>query len=380
MRDGKRQLVVVGAGFAGLACARAAAARGVETTVIEAQPGPGHRVRTTGILVKEAADAWDVPRGLTKKIHGVRLYAPSMRWIDFERTGYYFLATETSDLMGWWAREAARHGVEIRWDVRFEGAEELEDGSLWLTGNGFRCDYLVGADGARSRVAQARGLDANSRYLVGLEMECVGLDGVDDDRLHVFLDGELAPGYIAWVVPGTSCYQVGLACRSPHRPDPERLMATVSRVFDTHHMTVIGHRSGRIPVGGPLRRIGDRRCLLVGDAAGWVSPLTAGGIHSAIEWSRQAGVAVADHLLDDGPLPHRVLRHRVPSYGLKRWLRWTADRMPANALYNHLLDNPVLRQAARLIFFHHRGVMSREAWIEWWRQGRRPNNSLQVRG
>ncbi len=367
MRDGKRQLVVVGAGFAGLSCARAAASRGVETTVLDAQPGPGHRVHTTGILVKEAADAWDVPRRLTKKIRGVRLYAPSMRWIDLERTGYYFLATETPDLMAWWAQESARHGVEIRWDVPFSGAEELHDGSLWLTGHGFRCDYLVGADGARSTVAKARGLDTNSRYLVGLELECVGLGGVADDRLHVFLDKELAPGYIAWVVPGTSCYQVGLACRQPHRPDLERLMATVSQVFDISNMTVIGHRAGRIPVGGPLPRIGDRHSLLVGDAAGWVSPFTAGGIHTAIELGRQAGVAVADYLLDKGPLPHRVMGRRVPSWTFKRWLRWTADRMPANALYDTVLGSPILRQAARLVFFHHRGIMSRDAWAELWR-------------
>ncbi len=258
MRDGRRQLVVIGAGFAGLACARAAAQRGVETTVLEAQPEPGHRVRTTGVLVKEAADAWDVPRSLTRKIHGVRLYSPSLDWVDLERPGYYFLATETGALLAWWAREAARHGVEVCWDVPFSGSQDVSDGTVWLLGQGFGCEYLVGADGARSTVARDRGLDANQELLSGFELECVGLGGVAEDRLHVFLDSELAPGYIAWIVPGTSCYQVGLACRHPHRPDPEALIASLSRRFDTRHLTVLGHRCGWIPVGGPLRRIGDR--------------------------------------------------------------------------------------------------------------------------
>ncbi|HOC44554.1 MAG TPA: FAD-dependent oxidoreductase [Thermoanaerobaculales bacterium] len=365
MRDGRRQLVVIGAGFAGLACARAAAQRGVEVAVLEAQPAPGHRVSTTGILVKEAADAWDVPRSLTRKIHGVRLYSPSLDWVDLERSGYYFLATETADLLAWWAREAARHGVEVRWDERFSGSQDLPDGTLWLLGQGYGCEFLVGADGARSAVARDRGLDANRELLHGLELECLGLGGVAEDRIHVFLDSELAPGYIAWIVPGTSCYQVGLACRHPQRPDPERLVAALSRRFDTRDMTVLGHRSGWIPVGGPLRRIGDARSLLVGDAAGWVSPLTAGGIHTAIEWGRLAGIAVADHLLDGGPLPHLALRRSLPSFHCKRWLRWAIDLELPNPLYDRLLASPLMRQVARLVFFHHRGVMSRDAWREW---------------
>ncbi len=360
-----RRLVVIGAGFAGLACARAAAARGVETTVLEAQPAPGHRVRTTGILVKEAADAWDVPRSLTRKIHGVRLYSPSLDCVDLQRTGYYFLATETGELLGWWAREAARHGVEIRWGVPFRGARSQPDGALRIDGHGIRCRYLVGADGARSAVAADRGLDLNRDFLLGLEVECLGIGGVDDDRLHVFLDSELAPGYIAWLVPGTSAYQIGLACRSPSRPDIEALMAILGRRFDLEHLTILGHRAGRIPVGGPLRRIGNRQTLLIGDAAGWVSPLTAGGIHTSIEWGRRAGIAVADHLLDGGPPPHRAMARLVPRYRFKRLLRRALDLLPPNSLYNALLTSPTFLAAARLVFFHNRGVLTKEAWVDW---------------
>jgi flavin-dependent dehydrogenase len=322
-------------------------------------------VRTTGILVKEAADAWDVPRSLTRKIRGVRLYSPSLRWVDLHRDGYYFLATETGDLLAWWAREAACRGVEILWDSRLNTVETLDDGGLWLTGHGIRCDFLVGADGANSTVAAARGLGQNHAFLVGIELECLGLRGVDSDHLHVFLDQELAPGYIAWVVPGTSAYQVGLACRSPHRPDIERLLDKIGRVFDLSQMTVIGHRAGRIPVGGPLGRIGDDASLLIGDAAGCVSPLTAGGIHTAIEWGRRAGIAVADHLLDGGVLPHRALRRQLPSFRFKRWLRRGLDVGASNELHDMLLGQPLFREMARLIFYHHRGILSRDLWREW---------------
>src|SRR5262247_2789737 len=94
-------LAIVGGGFAGLVCARSAALRGLHTVVLERQPAAGHRIHTTGLLVKEVAERWEVPPRLTRRIRGVRLYGPSLRSIDLDSPGYYFLATDTPRLMAW---------------------------------------------------------------------------------------------------------------------------------------------------------------------------------------------------------------------------------------------------------------------------------------
>ena len=52
---------IVGAGFAGLACARAAARRGLRVLVVDRKPAPGVRMHTTGLVVKEAAERWEIP-------------------------------------------------------------------------------------------------------------------------------------------------------------------------------------------------------------------------------------------------------------------------------------------------------------------------------
>ncbi len=44
-------LVIIGGSFAGLACARTAALRGLKTAVIDAKSEPGARIRTTGTIV-----------------------------------------------------------------------------------------------------------------------------------------------------------------------------------------------------------------------------------------------------------------------------------------------------------------------------------------
>jgi flavin-dependent dehydrogenase len=96
-------VIIVGAGFAGLTCAQSAARRGLRVRVLERKAAVGANPHTTGLLVKEAAQEWEVPAWLTRKIHGVRLYAPALKWVDLESPGYYFLATDTSALLRWFA-------------------------------------------------------------------------------------------------------------------------------------------------------------------------------------------------------------------------------------------------------------------------------------
>src|SRR5215472_15745801 len=99
-------LIVVGGSFAGLACARTAALRGLRVCVIDVKSEPGARVRTTGILVKEATDDFDVPSHLMRKVRGVRLYSPQGYALDLSAPGYYFQATDTPELLRWMAAEA----------------------------------------------------------------------------------------------------------------------------------------------------------------------------------------------------------------------------------------------------------------------------------
>ena len=101
-------LVIIGASFAGLAAAKTAAMRGLKVAVLDAKAGAGDRAATTGILVKEAAEEFDVPHSLTRRVYGVRLYAPNLKHVDLFAPGSFFLTTETGRLLNWLAQEAMR--------------------------------------------------------------------------------------------------------------------------------------------------------------------------------------------------------------------------------------------------------------------------------
>ena len=60
--------------------------------------------------------------------------------------------------------------------------------------------FIVGADGARSRVARDLGLDVNRRFLVGAEIVHPIASGTTTPAFHCVLDPRVAPGYLGWVI------------------------------------------------------------------------------------------------------------------------------------------------------------------------------------
>jgi len=352
-------LIIVGASFAGLACARTAASRGLKVAVVERKREPGVGVRTTGILVKEAAEETDIPSHLTRLIRGVRLYAPNGKFTDHSAPGYYFLATDTPNLMRWMAEEARRAGAELLFDAPFKRGSQTADGvhlhDLDLFGR-----LLVGADGATSAVARTFGLDANRHFLAGVEFELEPDHDLDGRFLHCFLDSTLAPGYIAWAVPGVGVTQVGLAASRGVRPDARAFLKAYAARLGLPPPRIMGRRSGLIPAGATLQRTFDGRVMLIGDAAGHVSPLTGGGIVQTLRLGRRTAQLAADWIQAGAEHPARALARETPRFRRKLLMRRLLDLAPPNWVWNLAFGTAAFRAFAQGVYFHQRGAAGDE--------------------
>ncbi len=354
---------VVGASFAGLTCATALARAGLRVTVLEKKADAGEKLHTTGIIVKDAVDQVAIldglPAGLVRRITGVRLYAPNLRHVDLAAPGYYFLSTDTPEVMRWLAAKTEEAGACIQYRSAFKEARRTQSG--FDLGELGETRYLVGADGPNSAVAKALGLGRSSQFLFGLEHEYAGVEIDRPGMLHCFVDRRLAPGYIGWLVAAPGAVQVGLAqrLRGQRRPAVEAIeqfLRKIAPIVDLRGVRPTSVRAGMIPCGGVVRPAAARRVLLTGDAAGIVSPVTAGGIHNALKHGLAAGHAIADFLSGKREDPCGWFVSSYPRFRVKRALRFLFDRFQSDLLFNLLLHTKLVRTAAGIVYFHHKGV------------------------
>lgn len=341
-------VIIAGGGFAGLACARALAENSIGVTLLERKHTPGMGMHTTGIIVKECADEFAIPGRLTRKVTDVRLYAPSLRHIDLKSPDYFFLTTDTPALMRHLSDEAVQAGATVLYDSPYVSGKQ--SGEEIIVNNEYRCRFLIGADGPRSKVADDFVLGQNTAFLLGAEAEYEGLPLENTNAFYCFLDQKLAHGYLGWVIPGVGVAQVGLACRMPQKPDIDAFVARMRGEFDFSRAKVVARRGGLIPVGGLVQPFYRDNVILLGDAAGIVSPLTAGGIHTALRYGKMLGESIARQLMQNGEHPALHMQRVYPRFYQKQLLRKGFEYTP-DAVLNMIITNPLFARAANTVFF-----------------------------
>lgn len=342
-------VVIAGSGFAGLSCAKVLAERGIRVTLLERKAEPGIGMHTTGIIVKECADEFAIPEHLTRKVTRVRLYAPNLRYTELTSPDYFFLTTDTPALMRYFSDEAIAAGATIHYDTAYRSG--TQDGGNIRVNDQYTCRFLIGADGPRSKVADDFGLGQNKNFLLGAEAEYSSLALGDEGAFYCFLNQKLAYGYLGWVIPGVGVTQVGLACRTPARPDIDAFVNHMHSSFDFSEAHVTARRGGLIPVGGLVQPFYRGNVLLLGDAAGMVSPLTAGGIHTALRYGKLMGEAIAGHMKHDGEHPSITMQRVYPRFYFKLFLRKLFEHTAPDWLLNILVGNVLFSVAARIVFF-----------------------------
>ena len=299
-------VVIIGAGLAGLQCARLLAEKGAKILLVDRKTDLSRGVHTTGIFVRKTFENFDFPAGtFGVPIRNISLYSPKFKALHLESEKDEFRVGKMGLIYKEFLQECLENGVEFRFGTRYVSADMREGETvvkLEKKGVEFeiKAKVLVGADGANSRVAKDLRLDENTEFIVGYE-EVYGnvpLDG--EPCLHCFLDARLAPGYLAWATNDGEEVHVGVGGYAENFNPREALKEfrekIAAKYVDLTAAELTETRGGRIPVGGVLRRIANENGLLIGDAAGAVSPLTAGGLDPCLRLSAMAANVIWERL------------------------------------------------------------------------------------
>ncbi|MGZ5432773.1 MAG: NAD(P)/FAD-dependent oxidoreductase [Thermoanaerobaculia bacterium] len=350
-------VALIGAGLAGLRLARLLAARGLRVTLLDRKPSIAAPVHTTGIFVRKTWEDFPLPEEqLGPPIRDVVLYSPSRKSLHIRAQRDEFRVGRMSWLYLQMLDQCASAGVQWIPGARVESCDAR---GVTYVRHGRReslpARFVVGADGARSRVAEQLGLDRNREMLLGLEEIVPPISR--EPLLHCFLDSRLAPGYIAWAANDGHETHVGVAGYRRGGWDAARALHTFRDTLPFRVGRPLERRGGLIPVNGILRRIANERGLLIGDAAGAVSPLTAGGLDGAMRLSTFAADVIVAYL-ETGDA--RVLSHYTGDRFRTRILarRWMRNAMRVASAAPPLLEAafamlrvPLFQRVAEHVFF-----------------------------
>ncbi len=379
-KDDMYDVLVVGASFAGLSFAGVAAALGMRVLVVERDAVVGGVVRTTGVLFSDVLDILDVPpEYLMNAVQRVVISPPTGTPLEISSRAYRFYMADVPGMLRWMAEVAERRGVTLLPGTMFLDAAAEGDGTMRIRlgsgssgGNGeaatdggktsaaqerrkqpeqraqreetVRARFLIGADGARSRVAQSMGLEQNTRFLAGAEWLVEGV-ALDRATFYLVMNHDAAPGYCVWLAPHHEIAALGVAGHA-RAFNPTKSLRMAQTLFqdmaDLSAMRIIQQKGGVIPVGGRLRRVycddAQGRALLLGDAAGLCGAATGGGIYPALISGRLAAHAVAAEVLNGERGAIKAYQRNLTQAGrlghylkIEDWLRRALDRMGSNA-------------------------------------------------
>jgi flavin-dependent dehydrogenase len=291
-------LLVVGAGPAGLATAMFAAAAGLDVTVLDARDGPIDKACGEGLMPGAVAALARLGVPLQgRPFHGIR-------YLDERRSATAFFRSSSGLGVRRTTLQPAMVARARQLGVRVEQATvtDVEQDAAGVSAGGLRARYLVAADGLHSPIRRKLGLD---RPVTGAPRW--GL------RRHF----RAAPWtrLVEVHVTPVGADEIGIAivgsARMPWAEQLQQFPRLAERVAGAP-------AAGSVRGAGPLRQQADSpvagRVLLVGDAAGYVDALTGEGIAVSLACARSLVDAI---VLDD---PQRYARSWRRDSRQYRWI------------------------------------------------------------
>ncbi len=336
-------VIVIGAGPSGSTAGTALAKDGFSVLVVDKAEFPRDKpcggllsAKSTSLLGK-LLDQSALERAVRVRSHGCRLFYRESLVTEVQNSASFTLVSRRElDLQ--MRRAAEKAGCEVRERSRVIDVDIRNGTVRFSSGVEIRGRFIVAADGARSIASGFAAKQSNSHnrgmgfgLVTEIPLEQVK-DGHERDKLagspSIFF-GIIPWGY-GWIFPHGSVLNVGVGGLLGSASRYRETIRDLIKVYFGESVAECCRVTGQVvPYGRFGRRPGRENVLLVGDAAGFVEPVTGEGIAYAIESGLLAAQAIHEaHLIGNpyaaGNIYNSILKNRVIKplrhAAIARWL------------------------------------------------------------
>jgi len=298
-------IIIVGAGPAGTACALALKDSGLKIAVLEKHTFPRDKVcgdaipsRVPKVLRSISPEIADEIKSFEKKItiRGCRVVAPNLNTVDifFKLDGYISTRLDFDNKMAEIMKKFSP--VTLFEETSVSGIEITKDGVEIQSDNNilFHSKIVIGCDGAHSVVEKkitATKMDPK-HYTGAVRAYYKNIAGTEDEMMEIHLLKEYPAAYF-WIFPlQHKMANVGFGMLSEKISEKKvnlrkslldivQTHLTLSKRFQTAES--LGEITGfGLPMGSRRVKISGYRFMLCGDAASLIDPATGEGIGNAM--------------------------------------------------------------------------------------------------
>ncbi|EET89598.1 MAG: NAD(P)/FAD-dependent oxidoreductase [Candidatus Micrarchaeales archaeon] len=306
----EKEIVIVGAGSAGLMLSIELARRGIHSTVYERKRRVDDGVeKASGILSKNGLDRMELEyrTSIINDLYGADIFAGNEKLAVMAKSVVAYVV-DRKKFINLFYSAAKEAGVDV-----LLGRELNRETLVDMAGRGDK--IIVGADGALSHVASAFGFPPIHRFVLTYKAEFDGALVEDPKKVGVYVGERYIKGFFGWMVPyGKSIAEVGIGIDSSAKKSSAVVFdsflknSSISNIISGSRK-IAGHAS-IIPLEVRKKTVLGN-VMLLGDAAGQVKATTGGGIIFGILCAKIAAESIAKKLGGREPLGEYERRWRA---------------------------------------------------------------------